>query len=75
MATLARTIYLDSAFGVVEELPWAGSTLENPFVFDDAARELTAMAAEGLVEIVEVRTAQSGQDEVLVDRLKFRRLR
>jgi hypothetical protein len=74
MRTLARSIYLDSEFGVIEELPKAGSALENAFVFDDAAKEMKAMAAQGLVEIVEVHT-QHNDGDVLVDRLKFKRLR
>ncbi|MDB5998380.1 MAG: hypothetical protein JWP52_79 [Rhizobacter sp.] len=74
MLTLARTVYLDSQFGVEEELPRAGSALENPFVFDAAAKELKAMAAEGLVEIVVERNTPDAE-EPLIDRLSFRRLR
>jgi len=74
MPSLARSVYLDSEFGVEQELPRAGSTLENPFVFDDAARELKAMAEEGLVQIVHEHTA-SGASDRLIDRLRFVRLR
>ena len=48
---------------------------ENPYVFDAAARELRAMAAEGLVEIVSQHTVHSANEEVLIDRLRFSRLR
>ena len=74
MHTLAQAAYLDSSFGIDEELPRAGSALENPYVFDASARELKAMAAKGLVDIVEEHTTRvSG--EVLIDRLRFRRAR
>ena len=75
MQTLARSAYLDSEFGTVCELPHAGSALENPYVFDAAARELHAMAAEGLVEIVSQRTVHAASEDVLIDRLCFARLR
>jgi len=74
MRTLARSVYLDSEFGVQQELPRAGSALENPFVFDAAAQELKAMAAQGLIEITGEHTARNA-DELLIDRLSFRRLR
>jgi hypothetical protein len=74
MRSLAQTVYLDSAFGVVEDLPRAGSTLENPFVYDAVARELKAMAESGLIEIVEEQVRRFAQ-EPLVEYLSFRRLR
>jgi hypothetical protein len=73
MHTLAQSAYLDSSFGIDEELPHAGSALENPYVFDASARELKAMAAKGLVDIVEEHTTRVA-DEVLIDRLRFRRV-
>jgi hypothetical protein len=73
MKTLAQTAYLDSSFGVDQELPRAGSALENVYVFDASARELKSMAAQGLVEIVEEHSTQVA-DEVLIDRLRFRRV-
>jgi hypothetical protein len=71
--SLAHTFYLDSQFGEIQDLPRAGSTLENPFVYDAVARELKAMAALGLVEIVHEQTRLV--PEPLVDNLRFRRLR
>ena len=41
MHTLAKQIYLDSEFGSLNELPCAGSPLENPYVYDASAREIT----------------------------------
>jgi hypothetical protein len=73
MHTLAQSAYLDSHFGIDEELPHAGSALENAYVFDASARELKAMAAKGLVEIVEERTTRVA-DEFLIVRLRFRRV-
>ena len=73
MYTLAQTVYLDSLYGIEEELPRAGSALENPYVFDASARELKVMATKGLVEITEEHTTRVA-DEVLIDRLRFRRV-
>jgi hypothetical protein len=74
MPTLAHAAYLDSSFGAVSELPHAGSPLENPFVYDDAAREIKQLAERGLVEIVAERTVQFA-DELLIGHLSFKRLR
>ena len=74
MQTLAQNAYLDSEFGAVSDLPSAGSPLENPYVYDASARELKAMAAQGLVKIIEERRTDDGP-EGLISRLKFQRLR
>lgn len=74
MRTLARSAYLDSTFGVATDLPHAGSALENPFVYDDAARELKQLADRGLIEIVAEQTMRYA-DEQLIGRLSFKRLR
>ncbi|HET9641876.1 MAG TPA: hypothetical protein VFP68_00610 [Burkholderiaceae bacterium] len=74
MTTLARTLYLDSEFGVPQELPKAGSTLENPYVYDATARELKAMAERGLVEIIDERVSFRTPDK-LIEQLRFKRVR
>ena len=74
MPTLADRAYLDSEFGIEQELPRAGSALENPVVFDATARELHDMARRGLVEIVYERRAPA-EEHALIDRLTFKRLR
>jgi hypothetical protein len=74
MPTLAHAAYLESSFGAVSELPHAGSPLENPFVYDDAAREIKQLADRGLVEIVAQRTVRHA-DEELIEHLIFKRLR
>ena len=62
-----------------EELRWidvppAGSTLENPYVYDSVARELKAMADEGLLQVVSEDHRQ-GESESLIGRIRFARLR
>ena len=52
MQTLAESFYLDSQLGAMSELPTAGSALENPYLYDSSAREMSAMAAQGLIAIV-----------------------
>ncbi len=74
MRTLADAAYLDSAFGVPQDLPRTGSPLENPYVFDASAREIKAMAERGLVEILSESTA-SATGDTLIDRLSFKRVR
>jgi hypothetical protein len=73
--TLAQSAYIESSFHVDSELPHAGSALENPFVYDDAARELKAMAAQGLVKIVAERCDDGDAAGTLIRHLRFRRLR
>jgi hypothetical protein len=72
--TLAHSVYLDSEFGVLQELPKAGSTLENPYVYDATARELKSMADRGLLRIVDEHCS-AAQDEPLIDKLCFVRMR
>jgi hypothetical protein len=67
-------VYLESKVGVLYELPRAGSALENLDVYDASARELKALAAKGLIEIVEERAVQRQQDR-LIWRFRFRRVR
>jgi hypothetical protein len=74
MSTLVQTVYLDSEFGVATDLEAAGTSLENPYVYDSAARELKSMAQEGLVEIVREQVVQ-GVAEPLIKHISFARLR
>jgi hypothetical protein len=74
MRTLAETLYLDSRFGVETELPRAGTSLENPFVYDASAREMKGLAEKGLIEITQERTAPTAE-EPLIRELRFKRLR
>jgi hypothetical protein len=74
MSTLVQTVYLDSEFGVATDLQAAGTSLENPYVYDSAARELKSMAQEGLVKIVREQVAD-GVAEPLIRHISFARLR
>jgi hypothetical protein len=74
LRSLVRSIYLDSEPGVPTELESAGTALENPYVYDSAARELKSMAHEGLVEIVREQL-RDGASEPLIGRIAFARLR
>lgn len=74
MRTLAENVYLESQVGILSELPRAGTSLENPYVYDASARELKAMASQGLLKIVEERRGDSRSGE-LISRLSFERVR
>lgn len=74
MSSLVRTMYRESEFGVETELAPAGTALENPYVYDSAARELHVMAEEGLVKIVQERVVGNGASP-LIKRISFERLR
>lgn len=71
MSPLIEVAYLDSELGALTPLVPAGSSLENRSVYDSAARELKALADEGLVEIADERTT----DESLIEAISFRRVR
>jgi hypothetical protein len=73
MLSLARAVFLDSELRVEQELPHAGSALENPHVYDAVAREIKQMAQRGLVEIVHEHWCAGS--EPLIDSLRYRRLR
>lgn len=73
MATIAQSVYLDSQPGLVCKLKGPGTALENPYVYDDAAKELKAMAASGLVEIMSERSMQYAGDQ-LIGEITFKRL-
>ena len=74
MRSLVRSIYLDSELGVPTNLDAAGTGLENPYVYDSVARDLKAMADEGLVKIVREQV-RHGSPERLIGRISFARLR
>ncbi len=73
MRTLADHVYLDSSLGTLSELPNAGSTLENPYVYDSIAKDLKEMASRGLLKIVDERRSEPGQGG-LIRKLTFQRL-
>jgi hypothetical protein len=67
-------MYLDSEFGVPTDLQAAGTALENPYVYDSAARDLKAMADKGLVKIVREQVC-AGSAGPLIRSISFARLR
>jgi hypothetical protein len=74
MRSFAENLHARAPIGVPTELPAAGTWLENPFVYDAAARTIKAMAAEGRrTEIVSERQVNAGGQPVTVH-LVFRRV-
>ena len=74
MQTLATSAYLEADVGAVSELPREGSSLENPYVYDSAAREIKALAERGLVAVVDEQT--SGDPGMpLTTAIRFKKLR
>ncbi|MBV8503251.1 MAG: hypothetical protein JO006_16225 [Paucibacter sp.] len=74
MSSIAMSVFLESEFGEVTELPHAGSALEHPLVFDSTARDLHILARQGRVEIVHEHHAPGPGGDRLIDQLHFRRL-
>ncbi|MDZ7591954.1 MAG: hypothetical protein U5L05_15015 [Rubrivivax sp.] len=74
MLSIAESVLVNTPLGATSELPCAGTALENPFVFDAAAREIQEHARSGRVEIVDQVVTSMGAEQV-VSRLAFRRLR
>ena len=65
---------MDARPGVPTELNSAGTTFENPYVYDSVARDLKAMTDAGLLKIVHEKT-RSGASGPLIERITFERLR
>lgn len=74
MPSVVLSIYLDSQPGALTELDAAGTGLENPYVYDSAARDLKAMAEEGLLKIATERVERDSPD-ALITSISFERLR
>ncbi len=74
MLSIAESLMIQTPLGATFELPRAGTALENPFVYDAAAREIKEHASRGRVEIVDEVHVPMGAEQI-VSRLAFRRLR
>jgi hypothetical protein len=74
MRSLAETIFSESSFDVECELPRAGSALENPYVYDAAAKDLKALAERGLIQVVSEQSRLVA-NESLIARFSFVRMR
>jgi hypothetical protein len=72
--TFVHSVYSDSEIGVETELQSAGTTLENPYVYDSAARDLKSMAEKGLVQITGERLRKDFS-EPLIGLIRFARIR
>jgi len=74
VSSLARSIFLEARPGVMTLLRPAGTSLENPYVYDSVARDLKAFAHSGLMRI-EVEEECDGSEQTLIARFAFTRLR
>ncbi|MCU0814191.1 MAG: hypothetical protein MUC32_07670 [Burkholderiaceae bacterium] len=73
MPSIAHSIHAFAPIGAVVELPSAGTWLENPYVYDAAARDIKAFVAHGCTEIVDEKVEHLGGEPITVH-LAFRRL-
>jgi len=64
---------LDTPIGEVAELPKAGTPLEQPLVYDSAARALKELAREGALAVIDEQTTSVNGAE-LITGFSFRRL-
>jgi hypothetical protein len=71
---LATRALFDAPIGVDTVLEPAGSTLENPLVYDSVARALIERAHDGSLEVLGTEVGDI-DGQALVTRLRFRRLR
>jgi hypothetical protein len=74
MRSLSTTIFLTADVGVPTDVEPAGTPLENPYVYDSVARDLKAMAEDGLLRVLS-ETRKPGLAEAPIDRISFMRLR
>jgi hypothetical protein len=74
MLSFAESLLVRTPLGGTTVLPCAGTVLENPFVYDAAAREMKEHARRGRVEIIDEIRMPVGTEQI-VSRLAFRRLR
>ncbi len=74
MTSIAHRVHALAPIGQPVELPAAGTWLENPFVYDAAAREIKALSRTGCTEIVDERHARARDGEPVIVHLVFRRL-
>lgn len=74
MQTYAETVYVNTTIGSTASLPSAGTGLENPYVFDAAARDIKVLAEKGLVRIVSEQRRTLNQSE-LISGLQFIKIR
>lgn len=72
--SIARQLFVQAPLGEAVRLPQAGTSLENPYVFDSVAREIKSAASQfGALEVLEERTHQDGPG-ALITEFVFRRI-
>jgi len=74
MLSFAHRVYALAPIGVPTELPGAGTSLENPFAYDAAAREIKALASRGCTEVLSERHGRGADGEPVIMHMVFRRL-
>lgn len=73
--SIARQIFAQAPVGEAVRLPQAGTSLENPYVFDSVAREIKFAGSEfGALEVLEERVHGGNADDALIVDFVFRRL-
>lgn len=71
---IATRILVEAPVGVDTDLERAGSTMENPYVYDAVARTLAGRGPDGGIEVVASEVTEV-DGTVLITRFRFRRLR
>lgn len=72
--SIARQFFAQAPIGEPVRLPQAGTSLENPYVYDSVAREIKSAASRyGVLEVLEERTHQNAPEALITD-FVFRRL-
>jgi hypothetical protein len=74
MSTIASQLLRETPLGTSSRLPRAGTSLENPWVYDAVGRELRELAKQGLIEVVAEREEPVGESRLLTD-FEFKRVR
>lgn len=74
MSTIALQLVREAPLGEPSALPRAGTSLENPWVYDSVGREIRDFASSGWIEVLAVEEAPV-EDGSLLTRLEFKRVR
>jgi hypothetical protein len=67
MSSIATQLLRESAYGEIQALPRAGTSLENPWVYDAVGREMQEFAKRGLIDVVVEREAALGDANLLTE--------
>lgn len=75
MPSFVQSTYDTLQPGAETALLAAGTSLEHPIVYDSAAREVKAMAEDGLVEITDEVVRRTPTFGALISHIRFRKVR